>query len=57
MLYPQLEQGLQASKQAVNTAMSESIVKQCKERYSANTETSFTSCGDAGYKSTVRILP
>jgi hypothetical protein len=27
MLYPQLEQRLQASKQAVNTAMSESIVK------------------------------
>ena len=31
MLYPQLEQRLQASKQAVNTAMSESIVKQCKQ--------------------------
>jgi len=31
MLYPQLEQRLQASKQAMNTAMSESIVKQCKE--------------------------
>ena len=31
MLYPQLEQKLQASKQAVNSATSESIVKQCKE--------------------------
>ena len=31
MLYPQLEQRLQASKQAVNSATSESIVKQCKE--------------------------
>jgi hypothetical protein len=31
MLYPQFEQRLQASKQAVNRAKSESIVKQCKE--------------------------
>lgn len=31
MLYPQLEQRLQASKQAVNRATSESIVKQCTE--------------------------
>ena len=31
MLYPQLEQRLQASKQAVNRATSESIVKECKE--------------------------
>jgi hypothetical protein len=31
MLFPQLEQRLQASKQAVNRATSESIVKQCKE--------------------------
>jgi len=31
MLYPQLEQKLQASKLAVNSATSESIVKQCKE--------------------------
>ena len=31
MLYPQLEQRLQASKQAVNSGTSESIVKQCKE--------------------------
>ena len=31
MLYPQLEQRLQASKHAVNRATSESIVKQCKE--------------------------
>jgi|SRR5688572_372580 len=31
MLYPQLEQKLQASKRAVNSATSESIVKQCKE--------------------------
>jgi hypothetical protein len=31
MLYPQLEQRLQASKHAVNSATSESIVKQCKE--------------------------
>ena len=31
MLYPQLEQRLQASKQAVNRATSESIVKQCKD--------------------------
>jgi hypothetical protein len=31
MLYPQWEQRLQASKQAVNRATSESIVKQCKE--------------------------
>lgn len=31
MLYPQLEQTLQASKQAVNTATSESIVEQCKQ--------------------------
>jgi hypothetical protein len=31
MLYPQLEQKLQASKHAVNRATSESIVKQCKE--------------------------
>jgi hypothetical protein len=31
VLYPQLEQKLQASKQGVNRATSESIVKQCKE--------------------------
>ena len=31
MLYPQLEQKLQTSKQSVNTATSESIVEQCKE--------------------------
>ena len=31
MLYPELEQRLQASKQAVNTATSESIVEQCKQ--------------------------
>ncbi len=31
MLYPQLEQRLQASKQAVNSATSQSIVKQCIE--------------------------
>ena len=31
MLYPQLEQTLQASKQAVNNATSESIVEQCKQ--------------------------
>ena len=31
MLYPQLEQRLQASKQAVNRATSESIVEQCKQ--------------------------
>jgi len=31
MLYPQLEQKLQASKHAVNRATSESIVKQCQE--------------------------
>jgi hypothetical protein len=31
MLYPQLEQKLHASKKAVNSATSESIVKQCKE--------------------------
>jgi hypothetical protein len=31
MLYPQLEQKLQASKQAVNRATSESIVRQCTE--------------------------
>jgi hypothetical protein len=31
MLYPRLEQKLKASKQAVNSATSESIVKQCKE--------------------------
>jgi hypothetical protein len=31
MLYPQLDQRLQASKQAVNRATSESIVKECKE--------------------------
>jgi hypothetical protein len=31
MLYPQLEQRLQASKHAVNSATSESIVKQCQE--------------------------
>ena len=31
MLYPQLEQTLQASKQAVNRATSESIVEQCKQ--------------------------
>jgi hypothetical protein len=30
VLYPHLEQKLQASKQAVNSATSESIVKQCK---------------------------
>jgi hypothetical protein len=34
MLYPQLEQRLQASKEAVNRATSESIVEQCK-RYLA----------------------
>ena len=31
MLYPQLEQRLQASKQALNRATSESIVEQCKQ--------------------------
>ena len=31
MLYPQLEQRLQASKDAVNRATSESIVEQCKQ--------------------------
>lgn len=31
MLYPQLEHRLQASKQAVNRATSESIVEQCKQ--------------------------
>ena len=31
MLYPQLEQTLQASKQAVNRATSASIVEQCKQ--------------------------
>jgi hypothetical protein len=31
MLYPLLEQRLQASKQALNTATSESLVEQCKE--------------------------
>lgn len=31
MLYPQLEQRLQVSKQAVNRASSESIVRHCKE--------------------------
>ena len=31
MLHPQLEQRLQASKQAVNRATSESIVEQCKQ--------------------------
>src|SRR6185503_18192321 len=31
MLYPQLEQRLQASKQAVNRATSESIVEKCKQ--------------------------
>ena len=31
MLYPQLEQTLEASKQAVNRATSESIVEQCKQ--------------------------
>ena len=31
MLYPQLERTLQASKQAVNRATSESIVEQCKQ--------------------------
>jgi hypothetical protein len=31
MLYPQLEQRLQASKQAVNRATSESIVEKCRE--------------------------
>ena len=31
MLYPQLEQRLQASRQAMNRATSESIVKYCRE--------------------------
>src|SRR5690349_23770315 len=31
MLYPQLEQRLQASRQALNSATSETIVRQCKE--------------------------
>ena len=31
MLYPQLEQSLQASKHALNRATSESIVEQCKQ--------------------------
>jgi hypothetical protein len=31
MLYPELEQRLQASKQALNRATSESIVEQCKQ--------------------------
>lgn len=31
MLYPQLEQRLQAAKQAVNRATSESIVEECKQ--------------------------
>ena len=31
MLFPQLEEKLQASKQAVNTATSENIIEQCKQ--------------------------
>ena len=31
MLFPQLEEKLQASKQALNTATSENIVEQCKQ--------------------------
>lgn len=38
MLYPQLEQELQASKQALNRATSESIVEQCKQYLALLTE-------------------
>ena len=31
MLFPQLEEKLQASKQALNTATSENIIEQCKQ--------------------------
>jgi hypothetical protein len=31
MLFPQLEEKLQASKQALNTASSENIIEQCKQ--------------------------
>jgi hypothetical protein len=32
MLFPQLEEKLQASKQALTTATSENIIEQCKQR-------------------------
>lgn len=38
MLYPQLEQSLQASKHALNRATSESIVEQCKQYLALLTE-------------------
>ena len=38
MLYPQLEQKLRVSKQAVNRATSESIVEQCKQYLALLTE-------------------
>jgi len=31
MLFPQLEEKLQASKQALNTATSENVIEQCKQ--------------------------
>jgi hypothetical protein len=34
MLFPQLEEKLQASKQALNTATSENIIEQCKQHLS-----------------------
>ena len=38
MLYPQLEQRLQASEQALNRATSESIIEQCKQYLALLTE-------------------
>ena len=46
MLFPQLEEKLQASKQALNTATSENIIEQCKQHLTllANTESISTNC-------------
>ena len=38
MLFPQLEEKLQASKQALNTAASENIIEQCKQHLALLTE-------------------
>ena len=38
MLFPQLEEKLQASKRALNTATSENIIEQCKQHLALLTE-------------------
>src|ERR1044071_9699701 len=45
-MFPQLEEKLQALKQALNTATSENIIEQCKQHlhFLPNTESNSTNC-------------